>query len=117
MHRISAEPAKAHVCYQLSPPNTKSHANAHFIAFDIDKHAVLGNFVIHLAFYRKKKDKNKQVLLAYFYGVSLSIMTTSYSSNSYANFHAKSDLLLVLIFIKSSIDVHQISQKKGRETL
>lgn len=55
MHRISAEPAKAHVCYQLSPPNTKSHANAHFIAFDIDKHAVLGNFVIHLAFYRKKK--------------------------------------------------------------
>ena len=52
------------------------------------------------------------MLFAYFYGVSLSIMTTSYSSNSYANFHAKSDLLLVLIFVKSSIDVHQISQKR-----
>ena len=32
--------------------------------------------------------------------------------HSYANFYGKPDLFLVLIFVKSLIDVHQIARKK-----
>ena len=38
-------------------------------------------------------------------------VTTTSCSYSHSNFYVKLDLLLVLIFVKSSIDVHQIARK------
>ena len=40
------------------------------------------------------------------------VVTTTSCSDKYANFYGKLGLLLVPIFVKSSIDVHQIVRKR-----
>ena len=107
------ELAKSPICNQLSPSGCKlnSSTNAYFIAFIIGEHAVLENWFIHIHIYI---NTNKFYLLI-FMVLCYSKVTCRYYVFVLTRmqiFHWKPDLLLVSIFVKSLIDVHQIARKK-----
>ena len=82
-----------------------------FIAFIIGEHAVLENWFIHIHIYI---NTNKFYLLI-FMVLCYSKVTCRYYVFVLTRmqiFHWKPDLLLVSIFVKSLIDVHQIARKK-----
>ena len=84
MYCNSVESAKAPDCNKLWRSECNPRTNAYFIAFVIGEHAVLKNWLIHLAIYTKTT-KCYSLILMVLCTVWLPVTTTS-CSDSYANF-------------------------------
>ena len=85
-------------------------SNAYFRVFIIGEHAVLKNWFIHLTIYTKANKCYSLILMVLCY----SIITCHYVLlwRVCRFFYERPDSLFVLIFVESSINVHQIARKK-----